>query len=284
MELLSPAKLNLRLLIKGIRPDGYHLLESYFVPISLYDKIKIEEGASGKDLITFEIGSKTRKINNNTVEKSLALFREITDLPYFKIHIEKIIPIGAGLGGGSSNAGVVLKFLREKYAPQLKLEELVSAAAHIGADIPFFISSTAAWVEGIGEILKPMALPEPLHFVVVKPPFSVSTKQAYSWYDAQRPLTQPVCSASSNSRPQLGLSFLDGFLQNDLESAVVVKRPEIEEVKKALLSAGSLGALMTGSGSAVFGIFKNEEGAKTAVVKLSQTLKRYSFFVTHSID
>ncbi|MBK9295103.1 MAG: 4-(cytidine 5'-diphospho)-2-C-methyl-D-erythritol kinase [Oligoflexia bacterium] len=277
MQLFSPAKINLNLKILGTRSDGYHLLDSIFLPISLFDEINIfKNTATASDEVDFVFPSVTRKLKNNTVEKVLLKARQINPkLPFFKVTVKKNIPVGAGLGGGSSNAAAVLNYLNEQFL-ELKEEELVDFASHIGADVPFFLKQKAARVTGIGEKIELIDNIGPLELIICRPPFSISTKEAYSWYDAQSKLTASTIGANSMI---CGVNLI-----NDLEVPVIKKRPEIADIKKALIENGALGSLMTGSGSAVFGVFKTQQAATEALEPLKKCFNNnYTFYLAKSL-
>lgn len=250
--------------------------------MTLFDTMDVKalKDASA-DRVRFYFEEKEPKvIKQNTVEKLLILAREKwPHLPFYEISIQKNIPIGAGLGGGSSNAGTLLKHLAEGPLKSASTDQLIHVASRIGADVPFFLDPKPTWVTGIGEELAPAVLPFPLYLVIVKPPFPVSTKEAYGWYDAM----QHPQMRESPSRPQLKMSNLQTFLDNDLEAPVLKFRPQIDDIKKQLLEVGAKGSLMTGSGSAVFGIFESPEKSHKAYLALNEKLKSCKIYDVKSI-
>lgn len=273
MILKSPAKININLKITGLRDDGYHLLDSVFLPVNIFDEIKIEENKA--DEINFVFPKLTRQLSNNTIEKVLNWGRKKnSDLPFFKITVTKNIPVGAGMGGGSSNAAVVLRYLNEQFLKQNEAD-LINGAAHIGADVPFFLFQKASRVTGIGEKIEFINNIKPMELIICKPPFSISTKDAYAWYDAQTVLTEPLGGVNS--------IYCGVHLVNDLEGPVIKKRPEIADIKKALIECGATNSLMTGSGSAVFGIFNTSKAAAEALGQIKKRFNsKYTFYLAQS--
>lgn len=291
MRVLAPAKVNLYLRITGRRPDGYHLLDSVMVPVSLYDELeitaekqtatarKIETGrrteAERRPRITVTCDDPTLPTDEtNLAYKAAALFcKEAGVHPKIMITLYKRIPFGAGLGGGSSDAAAVLKGLNVLFSQRFSEQQLCSLAVHLGADVPFFIPCQPARVEGIGEILSPMPALPLRWFVVVVPPFGVSTPWAYRQFDTLPANAEMV----SSELRQLAYGHWPstGCLINDLERVVVPARPAIGQIKEQLLQAGANEALMSGSGSSVFGIFSRKEMAEQAAVLLQEQGKTF---------
>jgi 4-diphosphocytidyl-2-C-methyl-D-erythritol kinase len=192
------------------------------------------------------------------------LCRELAIASQITITLRKRIPVGAGLGGGSSNAAAVLKSLNVLLALGLSKEHLCQLAAQLGADVPFFIPCHSSRVEGIGEILT--AVPALPHrwLVLVVPPFSVSTPWAYRRFDELPASSLPISSLQPGQWPARSM------LVNDLERAVFSEYPQIATLKAALFTLGAEGSLMSGSGSSVFGIFLNHETAQQATLALQE--------------
>lgn len=267
MHVLAPAKVNLYLRIVGQRPDGYHLLDSLIVPVSLYDEITLE-AEPGPPEITVTCDDPTIPADEtNLVYKAAALFcREGGVQARVAIDLRKRIPAGAGLGGGSSDAAAVLKGLNTLLALHLTEDRLCALATRLGADVPFFIACRPARVEGIGERLTPVRLPLSKWLVIVVPPFAVSTPWAYRRFDhlpgsTKRP--EPVTHVLTEQWPA------PEMLVNDLERAVLPEYPLIAAMKAQLVRLGAEGALMSGSGSAVFGVFQNHAVAQQAATRLN---------------
>jgi len=279
LHLESPAKVNLRLEILKRREDGYHELRTLLQKISLHDtlhfSLKKEKGVSiNTDHPKLPIGK------DNLVYKAAQSMLKVSD---YKggvcIEIEKRIPLGAGLGGGSSNAATALKALNQLLKMDLSKRELMGMGLEIGADVPFFFLEGAAIGLGIGEQLKKKELPI-LWYVLIYPNFEVSTRWAYQNF------------VLTNQRIHFNLhKFLETpegisrILLNHLEEVVSKKYPQIDVMKKILFSAGALGSLMTGSGPTVFGIFPEEKSATEAYERVKKLVGRKGWVVfnTHSI-
>ena len=248
------AKINIGLNITERRPDGYHNIESVFYPINLQDAVEIktiegEEPQGGYKLkVSGTILDGTP--DDNLVVKAYQLLRKDFNFPAQKIHLYKHIPVGAGLGGGSSDAAAIIKMLNEKFALGLTSELMQNYAVQIGADCPFFINNTPVFATGIGNIFTPIEFS--LHgktIILVKPDIFVSTRDAYALVKpspAAIPLTEAIKQPISEWKQ---------FITNDFEKSVFAKYPEIAAIKDKLYDMGALYASMSGSGSAVYGIF-----------------------------
>ncbi len=267
LHTLAPAKINVYLRIIGRRADGYHLLDSLMIPVSLYDEIQvqIDEGSDGITLTCSDPAIPAGE--TNLAYKAAALLcREYAMTPTIRLSLHKRIPAGAGLGGGSSDAAAVLKSLNTLLALGLSEERLCQLGARLGADVPFFIPCRPARVEGIGEILT-LVPPLPRRWLVlVVPPFGVSTPWAYRQFDelpSDGRGTKEANNVASGQWPT------QTSLVNDLECAVLSKYPRIAAIKTMLLDLGAEGALMSGSGSAVFGLFSDRDLAEKASIVLA---------------
>ena len=248
------AKINIGLNITERRPDGYHNIESVFYPINLQDAVEIktiegEEPQGGYKLkVSGTILDGTP--DDNLVVKAYQLLRKDFNFPAQKIHLYKHIPVGAGLGGGSSDAAAIIKMLNEKFALGLTSEQMQNYAVQIGADCPFFINNTPVFATGIGNIFTPIEFS--LHgktIILVKPDIFVSTRDAYALVKPS-PATIPLTEAIKQP-----ISEWKQFITNDFEKSVFAKYPEIAAIKDKLYDMGALYASMSGSGSAVYGIF-----------------------------
>jgi 4-diphosphocytidyl-2-C-methyl-D-erythritol kinase len=270
MRVLAPAKVNLSLRITGRRADGYHLLDSLMIPVSLCDEIEIEaERSEGYSSITLTCDNPALPTDekNLAYKAATALLKETSTSAQVTIRLQKRIPAGAGLGGGSSDAAAVLKSLNTLLALQWSEERLCTLAAQLGADVPFFIPCRPARVAGIGELLTPVdSFPE-RWFVLVIPPFSVSTPWAYHRFD-ELPFRYPQALTIA-SKESHWLS--PAHCINDLERAVIPKYPLIRQIKERLLQLGAECALMSGSGSSVFGVFQQCETAEHVQKTLGET-------------
>lgn len=244
------AKINIGLHITARRPDGYHDIETLFYPISLNDILEIVP-ASGKEttlsVTGIAVGGETE---DNLVMRAYRLLQRLYDLPPVEMHLHKIIPFGAGLGGGSSDAAFALRMLRDLFALPLSDDDLARQASKLGADCPFFIYNRPLIATGIGDCFSPIDFSlRGKYIVLVKPPVSVATAEAYS-------RVVPALPAQS-LREKLS-SPIDKWrnnIVNDFERSVFPAHPRIAAVKQQLYELGAVYAAMSGSGSTVFGIF-----------------------------
>jgi 4-diphosphocytidyl-2-C-methyl-D-erythritol kinase len=266
MRVLAPAKINLYLRIVGQRPDGYHLLDSLMIPISLYDEIVVEVRNGASTIIVTCDDPTVPTDHTNLAYKAAALLcQETGTQAVIAIALHKRIPAGAGLGGGSSDAAAVLKCLNTMLSCGLPEAGLCGLAARLGADVPFFVPGRPAQVRGIGELLSPIpALPR-RWLVVVVPPFGVSTPWAYRRFD-ELSLSEAIPTPASAVTP--GQWPPPVLFINDLERAVLPAYPRIAQIKRTLQQCGAEGALMSGSGSAVFGVFRQRTRAEQAAAVL----------------
>ncbi|MDR0332082.1 MAG: 4-(cytidine 5'-diphospho)-2-C-methyl-D-erythritol kinase [Dysgonamonadaceae bacterium] len=248
------AKINLGLNIVSKRPDGYHNLETVFYPIGLKDALEIVSSVSGEKYRFFQSGIYIQEnTDDNLVIKALNLISEEKDIPPIDIHLLKKIPFGAGLGGGSSDAAFMLRLLNETFQLQYSDEKLMQLATKIGADCPFFIKNRPAFATGIGDELEDININlDNYFFILVKPPIAVPTKDAYAMIMPQQP------EISLKEIVQLPISEWKNVVRNDFEVPVFKKYPEISAVKNRLYDLGAIYASMSGSGSAVFGIFEKK--------------------------
>ncbi len=261
---LAPAKLNISLEVFGKRPDGYHEIRSVMVPVSLYDEVTVEEAGEGIEVVVGD-GS-VPSGTSNTCFKAARLFKERTGVPRgVRISIRKRIPTEAGLGGGSSDAAATLKGLMALTGAALRDDELLGMAAAVGADVPFFMCGRPALVEGIGDRVTPLDWTVPFYAVIVKPPFGFATREGYE--RLHREPGPPPCRGVL--REPRAWDDLVSMVGNDFETAWADARPEIGAIKGELMAAGASAAGMTGSGSAVFGLYRDENGAREAQGALS---------------
>ena len=271
MNLNSPAKINLFLTIMDQRSDGYHLLFTLMSPIGIYDKIIIETRKSNIKITCDH--PMVPEDESNLAFKAAKLFIDAfeTKVKAFPgavtIHLEKNIPVGAGLGGGSSNAATVLLGLNRHYGFPFTLNTLMKMGLEIGADVPFFLYEKPVIATGIGEILETYEKLDPYKVLLVYPGFSVSTAMVYKNFNLQ--LTN--CKKKINYSLFKKDKFIPSqHLCNDLESVVFSLHSELSEIKTLLMHLGACGALMSGSGSSIFGLFDNHKLAQKAYEVLHQ--------------
>ncbi len=266
MKILSPAKINLFLQVTGKRPDGYHELFSLMCCVNLFDSIILQFG--GKKIALESSHPQIPLDDTNLVFQAAALFfKNMHSNDGVKIILDKSIPVAAGLGGGSSNAAGVLKGLNQHYNYPFSREQLMSMGLFLGADVPFFLFEKPALATGIGEKLE--AYPEalPYHVILVNPGFEVSTGEVYQNLNLR--LTKCKKKITKTSLMKTGYDVFR-HLCNDLEAVTVLKFPEIDVIKARLLELGALGALMSGSGPTVFGLFADPETAGRAMPEIAR--------------
>lgn len=267
MELLSPAKINLYLQVTGKRDDGYHELIMLMSAISLYDKIRIE---TDKNEYSLKCPHPDVPENESNIAlRAAILFRErLGSGRPVSIHLEKNIPVGAGLGGGSSNAATVLKGLNVHYDYPFSDDALLEMGAELGSDVPFFIHSKPAWAVGRGEKIVCIENIACYKVIVLFPGVHVSTPAVYKKLNFG--LTKNEKKIKS---PLLNKGLVDpiNHLFNDLEEPAIEICSEIKNLKDVLSIHGAEGILMSGSGSSVFGLYSETSAAKEAY----DTLKSY---------
>ncbi len=254
MILFPNAKINLGLDIVSRRPDGYHELETTMYPVPWCDILEIIPARNGVTTLTTSGRPVACPPEKNLVIKAYNAIAKEVDIPAVEIHLHKIIPDGAGLGGGSSDAAFTLKGLNEIFSLGYDNEHLAEIAATIGADCPFFIHNRAMLATGTGTTLTPIDLTlKGWKIVIVKPGISVPTAEAYSHVT---PRVHDIDIVTTIQRP---VNEWMQNLKNDFEESIFPRHPHINEIKKALISLGAVYASMSGSGSAVYGLFKESD-------------------------
>lgn len=256
----SNAKINLGLKIVGKRPDGYHNLETIFQEISLSDSLWIEKSDKTHFKSNFP---ELKNDESNLCIKALRKFENFFDDKFpIKIRHEKRIPIGAGLGGGSSNAATILKAVCEIYELKISENDLLKIASDLGADVPFFLKGKSAFAYGIGDKLEEIELPKNYMICLVFPKVSVSSAWAFSNLKINLTNKSSFNKFGTLESEMCFWNDLIPNLKNDFEDVVFKKYSRIREVKDKLIQSGSIKSLMSGSGSCVFGIFKELDEAK----------------------
>jgi 4-diphosphocytidyl-2-C-methyl-D-erythritol kinase len=264
MQILAPAKINLSLRILSRRPDGFHEIETLISPISLYDKIEIEKQ---NRWIDFSCDDPTLSAgDDNLVVGAAKLFLEHAKIKSgVSIKLEKKIPHGAGLGGGSSDAAATLRGLNQLFETNLSRDELAKLGSTIGSDVSFFLFESAAFCRGRGEIVEPTKLKEKLSILLLKPEFGVASAWAYSRWQSSKEIP--------------GISYQPQILHsqtfaNDLERPVFEKFVFLAQLKGWLTKQREVGAaLMSGSGSTVFAVLR-ETDANALPERARQELDR----------
>jgi 4-diphosphocytidyl-2-C-methyl-D-erythritol kinase len=250
MQLLAPAKINLSFEIKRRRPDGFHEIQTLMAPVSLFDRISLEKAADPDQTIRFSCNDKSIPAGeDNLVMRAANLFRSATKVAGgIDIRLEKAIPHGAGLGGGSSDAAATLMGLNELFGGLLEKEDLSTLATELGSDVPFFLAQSAAICRGRGEIVEPAPLAQRLTLLLLKPDFGVPTPWAYGrWKDAQE-----ISGIDYTAQMFEGIRFV-----NDLERPVFEKFVILAQLKAWLRGQPEVAvALMSGSGSTIFAVLR----------------------------
>lgn len=280
IRLKSPAKINLSLEILRKREDGYHEIRTVLQKISLYDTLSFSlEGEKGIFIET-DHPSLPRGKDNLVYKAVKSILKRSKYNGGVRVRIEKRIPIGSGLGGGSSNAALTLKALNTLLGLGLTNKVLMEMGREIGADVPFFLFDGSAIGSGIGDRLRRIEIPH-IWYILIYPNFEISTRWAYKNFL----LTKSKFHLKLHTFLE-NIYDISSILRNDLEEIVSKRFPEIEIMKKALLSAGALGSSMTGSGPTVFGIFEKRWKAKKAFEKLKLEFKEKSWKVikAHGIN
>lgn len=255
------AKINLGLNIVSKRPDGYHNLETVFYPIPLTDALEIkymDEKFPSESPCDLKITGNDVDCNeeDNLVIKAYQLLAADFQLPRVHAHLVKRIPTQAGLGGGSSDAAYMIRLLDERFRLNIGIPEMERYAAKLGADCAFFITADPSYAEGIGDVLMPADVPSAglggYYLAVVKPSVAVSTRDAYA---AIVPKTPAKCCRDIVRQP---IETWKDELVNDFEAPIFAMHPELAAIKQSLYDAGAVYAAMSGSGSALFGIFREQ--------------------------
>ena len=287
LKFKTPAKINLGLHIHKKREDGFHELETLFQMVAWFDEIEMEETSEKVELFCDTPGVPNDE--NNLVMKAVRVLqnRFPEKCGGVKIRLKKNIPFGAGLGGGSGNAAGTLLALNHLWDLNLPREELTQMASSLGSDVPFFLMSPCAIGRGKGEILEPIENPISFYILMIYPGFPIATPWVYGNLKLKLTKAENNISILTNFLMRSEFVQLGAALFNDLELVVIKRYPEILQIKNELLSLGAEGALLSGSGSTVFGIFENPEIAKKALARftgekyrvcLAKSITRFSEF------
>lgn len=263
------AKINLFLDITGKREDGYHNIASVMHSLDLHDSINLSFNKSGKITISSDnpyIPADERNIAYKSAAKFLS---EIKTSQGVSIHIAKRIPIGGGLGGSSTDGAAVLSGLNYLFGHPFTEEELIRTGASLSADIPFCIKKGAALCEGIGEIMTPLPTFSCCYAAIINPRFSLNTKMMYERYDNEGGKSHPTPDAMTEALKHNSVDEAAKALYNAFELPAGAFRPAVLRFKERLLAEGAKGALMSGSGSCVYGLFDNYSYCNALCEKLS---------------
>ena len=256
MILFPNCKINLGLYVTAKRSDGYHNIETIFYPVNLRDGLEaIQNSGQGKeDQLTITGNRIDGASGDNLCIRAVRLIRqEFSKLPPLHIHLHKLIPAGAGLGGGSADGAFMLQLLNRKFQLELSTESLLDFALELGSDCPFFVVNKPCFARGRGEILEQLTLDlSAYRIVLVHPGIHISTAWAFSKIkpENERPSLKEII--------QTPVSTWQGKLLNDFELHVMAAYPELKEIKDSLYASGAHYASLTGTGSAIFGLFAEE--------------------------
>lgn len=261
------AKINLCLNVRGRRDDGYHELEMIMVPIDFYDTLEMlpsDETRLSNNRTYIPVNEK------NTVIKAIQVLRERYGFTeHFDCRLQKHIPTRAGLAGGSADAAAAIRMINRMLNLGMSTQDMIDCARQVGADVPFCILSRPALVKGIGEVIVPFDCRPDFHILLVKPRRGVSTKEAFEICDSTDP-AHPDCRRMCEALISGSYDDIIASLGNSLEDAALQLVPEIRQVKQALSTLGFDGVLMSGSGSTVFGITRDEKLLDRAMELLRQ--------------
>lgn len=262
IAITAPAKVNLSLVVLGRRPDGYHELMTLMQPLSLGDELVLSDQASG---LEFSCDDPALNQNNLVTRAALGYFRALGREPRARMHLIKRVPVAAGLGGGSSDAAAALVGLNLLHGRALPAEELQALAQGLGADVAFFLGGCTALCTGVGEQVNPWPDFPLLHYVLVNPGIPVSTAWVYGQLDLAWTNRH---GRNRISRPCKSSLPTGEILVNDLETVTVRAHPVLARIKQALLEERAWGAMMSGSGPTVFGVFAEAQAAGRAARNL----------------
>ena len=277
----AQAKVNLYLRILAREASGYHQIETIFLRLALADEVVVRTGVAGRTLDCR--GPDVGPMERNLAWRAAMALRHAGGPDTFAIEIEKKIPVGAGLGGGSADAAAVLRALNSLSENPLPDEKLLALAGTLGADVPFLTSDAAmalAW--GRGERMVALDPPPSLPVVLLVPPFPISTSDAYAWLDTHGKSSAPA-PRLWHADDFVGWPALASLAHNDFESVVSARHPEVSELVRGLRRMGASPAMMSGSGSTVFGVFReavppDEHTVGDARVIVSRTMSQDAEF------
>ena len=270
VTVLAPAKLNLALDVVGLLPNGYHDLDMTMQAITLYERVVLRRSPY-LDLTL--PGSTVAPNNKNTaIKAALAFFHYTGLLAGVDITIHKKVPVRAGMAGGSADAAAVLVGLNALYGARLSMSELCALGAKVGADVPFALMGGSCRVQGVGDLIKALPPCPDCWFTVVMPDYGVSTPEAFAAYDTVGSSVHPDCEAQEAAIRAGDLDALCAAAGNALEECSGAK--DNEAIKALLREHGAVTALMTGSGAAVFGVFREEAAARAAAAAAKRRWKQ----------
>lgn len=273
------AKINLGLDVLRRRPDGYHEVSMIMQTVGLWDEVTLERTESGISLTTDSGELPADK--SNLAYRAALLMQENYPVPGgVRIHLQKNIPIAAGMAGGSTDAAAVMKGMNHLFDLGISDDELMKKSVVIGADVPFCILGGTALAEGIGEKLTPLPPAPACSVLIARPHISVSTREVYQCLDANGIRQHPDISGMVSAIRTGSLSGILSRMGNVLETVTIPAHPVIDSLKAELLRLGAAGSLMSGSGPTVFGLFPEESAARQAFRQLKENPEAKQVFLT----
>ncbi len=285
IEIKARAKVNLSLDVVKRREDGYHEVKMIMQTVDLFDELTILKREEPGIKITTNV-TDIPVNEDNLIYKAAKMMMEKYQIDQgVDIYLKKVIPVAAGMAGGSTDAAATFEGINQLFGLQIAQRELMDLAVHIGADVPYCILGGTALSEGIGEVLTPLPNPPQCYLVIAKPDIYVSTKYVYENLRANELQHHPDINAMIESIKEKDLIKMAQQMENVLENVTVVEYPIIEEIKDTMKRCGALNAIMSGSGPTVFGIFESDETAnKAKAVIVQNNLAKQTYVSTFSYN
>ncbi|MCX7930223.1 MAG: 4-(cytidine 5'-diphospho)-2-C-methyl-D-erythritol kinase [Chlorobi bacterium] len=277
LERRAYAKINIGLHVLSKRADGYHSIATIFAPLELHDEIRFAR--ADDTTVTVYPPVEFDQADNLAYRAAMLLSRASRASCGAKITIIKHIPLGAGLGGGSSDAAVTLDALNTLWGCHLSQSELAELACQLGSDVPFFLQPSLTYAEGRGDILTPLPPMQQQHVLLVAPGFPISTAWAYGQLSRYQPIQHDRPLADIFTIGKFSNDFLHAACTNDFEPIVFERFPELEVIKHTLIKCGARHASLTGTGSVLYGFFESRDDALIAAARFP----RYRTFVTRTL-
>lgn len=270
LQVKALGKINLGLDVLGRRENGYHDVRMVMQTLYLYDNVTLEKTKEPGIHIESNLFYLPKDENNIAYKAAKLLIDEFAISDGIRITLDKHIPVAAGMAGGSSNAAAVLFGMNQMFELGLNQEQLMQRGVTLGADVPYCIMRGTVLAEGIGEELSVLPPMPKCQILIAKPPISVSTKMVYDKLDSMEVVTHPDIDGIIKGLESKNLHKIASSMGNVLETVTIEEYPEIAEIKKCMLENGALGAMMSGSGPTVFGIFEDKKTIKKAFAKIKE--------------
>lgn len=269
LVLKARAKVNLGLDVVGKRPNGYHTVKMIMQSVDIYDTLTFKKRNDPDIILSVESEDYLGDITSNLIFRAAKLMKErFTIKEGIEIHLEKNIPVAAGMAGGSTDAAATMIAMNELFELGKTKEELMELAVSLGADIPFCIMGGTALAEGIGEELTPLKAPKQSVILIAKPGIMVSTKETYEDLHVETLSKHPDIDAQIKALQEGDFDSLVTNMGNVLETVTIKKHQIIQDIKDTMMASGAINAMMSGSGPTVFGIYENEEKAQKALEEI----------------